>query len=261
MTDPPDQEGSFQGRIVLVTGASRGIGRAVALALGVRRATVAVHYGRRDDLAREVVAAVEACGGRAFAVGADLASRDAPARLVDGVRSGLETLGAQPALHGLVLSAGELVVGGLEQLTAESFDRAMAVNVRAPLLLVRETLDLLAPDARIITVSGAITRRANPDVLMQSAAKAALQDASRNLAAELGPRGIGVVDVAPGVVRTDLSAPYLATAGYEADTAAATVLRRIGEPEDVADAIVALLSAEARWITGQVIEAGGGYRL
>ena len=85
----------------------------------------------------------------------------------------------------------------------------MAVNVRAPLLLVRAALPLLAPDARIITVSAALTRRANPDVLMQSAAKAALQDASRNLAAELGPRGIGVVDVAPGVVRTDLSAPYL----------------------------------------------------
>ena len=160
-----------------------------------------------------------------------------------------------------MLSAGELVVGGLEELTAESFDRAMAVNVRGPLLLVRAALALLAPDARIVTVSAALTRRANPDVLMQSAAKAALQDASRNLAAELGPRGIGVVDVAPGVVRTDLSAPYLATAGYTEDTAAATALRRIGEPEDVADAIVALLSPQARWITGQTIEAGGGYRL
>ena len=261
MTDLPDQDMSLQSRTVLVTGASRGIGRAVALALGARGATVAVHYGRRDDLAREVVAAVEAGGGRAFAVGADLASPDAPGRLVDDVRSGLATLGVQPVLHGLVLSAGELVVGGLEELTAEMFDRAMAVNVRGPLLLVRAALALLAPDARIVTVSAAITRRANPDVLMQSAAKAALQDASRNLAAELGPRGIGVVDVAPGVVRTDLSAPYLATAGYTEDTAAATALRRIGEPEDVADAIVVLLSPQARWITGQMIEAGGGYRL
>ncbi len=140
-------------------------------------------------------------------------------------------------------------------------NRSFLVNVRAPLLLVRAALALLAPDARIITVSAALTRRANPDVLMQSAAKAALQDASRNLAAELGPRGIGVVDVAPGVVRTDLSAPYLRTAGSAEDTAAATALRRLGEPEDVADAIVALIGAEARWITGQVIEAGGGYRL
>ena len=261
MTDPPDKDMSLQSRTVLVTGASRGIGRAVALALGARGATVAVHFGHRDDLAREVVAAVEAGGGRAFAAGADLASPDAPGRLVDDVRSGLETLGAQPALHGLVLSAGELVVGGLEELTAETFDRAMAVNVRGPLLLVRAALALLTPDARIVTVSAAITRRANPDVLMQSAAKAALQDASRNLAAELRPRGIGVVDVAPGVVRTDLSAPYLATAGYTEDTAAATALRRIGEPEDVADAILALLSPQARWITGQSIEAGGGYRL
>ncbi|HYI35662.1 MAG TPA: SDR family oxidoreductase [Thermoleophilaceae bacterium] len=252
---------SLQSHAFLVTGASRGIGRAVALALGARGATVAVHYARRDDLAREVVAAVEARGGRAFALGADLASAGAPERLVDEVRCGLEALGGQPALQGLVLSAGELVVGGLEELSAESFDRAMEVNVLAPLLVVRAALALLAPDARIVTVSAAITRRANPDVLMQSAAKAALQDASRNLAAELGPRGIGVVDVAPGVVRTDLSTPYLATPGYAEDTATATALRRIGEPEDVADAIVALLSPQARWITGQVIEAGGGYRL
>jgi NAD(P)-dependent dehydrogenase (short-subunit alcohol dehydrogenase family) len=207
------------------------------------------------------VAAVEARGGHAFAVGADLAASGTPGQLVDDVRSALETRGVPQALHGLVLSAGELVVGGLAQLTAEAFDRAMAVNVRGPLLLVRAALPLLAPDARIVTVSAAITRRANPDVLMQSAAKAALQDASRNLAAELGPRGIGVVDVAPGVVRTDLSAPFLATDGFEADAAAATALRRIGEPGDVADAIVALLAPEARWITGQVIEAGGGYRL
>ena len=252
---------SFTGRVVLVTGASRGIGRAVALALGARGATVAVHFGHRESAAREVVAAVETRGGRAFAVGADLAAAGAPRCLIDDVRAELERLGLQPALHGLALSAGELVAGGLEQLTAESFDRAMAVNVRAPLLLVREALGLLAPDARIVTVSAALPRRANPDVLVQSAAKAALQDASRNLAAELGPRGIGVVDVAPGVVRTDLSAPFLATTGFEEDTVAATALRRIGEPEDVADAIVALLSPQARWITGQVIEAGGGYRL
>jgi 3-oxoacyl-[acyl-carrier protein] reductase len=261
MTDLPDQDMSLQSRTVLVTGASRGIGRAVALALGARGATVAVHYGRRDDLAREVVAAVEAGGGRAFAVGADLASPDAPGRLVDDVRSGLERAGLPATLHGLVLNAGELVAGGLHELTAEAFDRAMAVNVRAPLLLVRAALPLLAADARIVTVSAGLPRRANPDVLMQSAAKAALQDASRNLAAELGPRGIGVVDVAPGVVRTDLSTPYLATAGYAEDTAAATALRRIGEPEDVADAIVALLGKDARWITGQSIEVGGGYRL
>jgi 3-oxoacyl-[acyl-carrier protein] reductase len=261
MTAPTVRDMSLQGHTVLITGASRGIGRAVALALGARGATVAVHYGHRDDLAREVVTAVEARGGRAFAVGADLASPDAPEHVVDEVRFGLETLGVKPSLDGLVLSAGELVVGGLEQLSADGFDRAMAVNVRGPLLLVRAALALLAPDARIVTVSAALTRRANPDVLMQSAAKAALQDASRNLAAALGPRGIGVVDVAPGVVRTDLSAPYFATAGYAQDTAAATALRRIGEPEDVADAIVALLSPQARWITGQVIEAGGGYRL
>jgi 3-oxoacyl-[acyl-carrier protein] reductase len=164
---------SLQSRSFLVTGASRGSGRAVALGLGARGATVAVHYGRRDAAAREVVAIVEARGGRAFAVGADLAAPDAPGRLIDDVRSGLETLAVPPALHGLVLNAGELVVGGLEELSAETFDRAMAVNVRAPLLLVRAALALLAPDARIITVSAALTRRANPGALIRGEGRVA----------------------------------------------------------------------------------------
>jgi 3-oxoacyl-[acyl-carrier protein] reductase len=97
-------------------------------------------------------------------------------------------------------------------------------------------------------------------LLAQSAAKAALQDISRNLAAELGKRGIGVIDVAPGVIRTDIAEEWLADPSYEQDVNAATALGRVGEPEDVADAIVALLSTQARWITGESIGVTGGYR-
>jgi NAD(P)-dependent dehydrogenase (short-subunit alcohol dehydrogenase family) len=245
---------SFQGKTVLVTGASRGIGRAVAVELGRRGATVLVHYARDGAAAADVVAAI---GDDAVALQADLGTADGPSRLAANVA---EQLGGAP-LDAVVSNAGAVTVGGIEELTADGFDRAMAVNVRGPLLLTRELLPLLGDGARIVTVSAAITRYANPVLLAQSAAKAALQDAVRNLAADLGPRGISVVDVAPGMVRTDLAAGLLATPGEEEKVNASTALGRVGEPEDIAGAIVALLGTDTRWITGASIDVTGGYRL
>jgi len=243
---------------VLVTGASRGLGRAVALALGARGATVAVHHRASAAAADAVVAGVVERGGRAVAVTGDLADPAGPAAIVGSAREALVAAGVEPVLHGLVLCAGEMVPGGLEELSADAMDRAFAVNVRAQVLLVAAALPLVPRGGRIVTVSAAIGRRATPDVLIQSAAKVALQDVSRGLAAALGPRGIGVVDVAPGVTRTDLTTGMLATPGVEEQVAAATALGRIGEPEDLADAIVALLSPSMRWVTGQTVEVSGG---
>jgi len=251
----------FDDMTYLITGASRGIGRAAALGLARRGATVAVHYGANEAAAAHVLSEVMEHGGSGFTVQGDLADPAAAQRILARVREGLSSLGVAPALDGIVLSAGALVLGDLAHLTVEEFDRAMAVNVRAPLFLVKEALDLLRDDARIVTVSAAIARMAEPVMLAQAAAKLALQGVSRTLAATLGPRGIRVLDVAPGVVRTDLAAPWLSDAAYAAEVAAATALGRASEPEDVADAIVALLSPEAAWITGQSIEVSGGYRL
>ena len=251
----------FDNKTFLISGGSRGIGRAAALALGGRGATVAVHYARNETAAREVISELTAQGGRGFAVRGDLTRPDAPEEIVAAVREGLDKLSLEPGLDGIVLNAGELVLGDFESLSVADFDRAMAVNARAPLFLVKAALPLLGEGARIVTISAAITRFGNPGMLAQAAAKAALQSISRNLAATLGTRGITVVDVAPGVVRTDLAAPWLADPGYVHDVAAATALGRPSEPEDVADAIVALLSPETRWITGESIAVSGGYHL
>jgi 3-oxoacyl-[acyl-carrier protein] reductase len=247
----------FAGRTVLVTGGSRGIGRATALALGARGATVAVQYVRREDAADATVAAITSAGGRAFALRADLEREDGPDALVAALRGRLE----RPELHGVVAAAGALVAGGIESVTAADLDSAFALNVRAPLFLVRAALPLLPRGARVVLVSAAMTRWANPGLLAQSAAKAAQHDLARNLAAALGPHGVGVVDVAPGATRTDLAAGLFDTPGAEAELAGATALGRAGEAADVAATIVALLAPEAHWITGQVIDASGGFRL
>lgn len=253
---PPSEANTF-----LITGGSRGIGRAVALSLADRGAMVALHYARDEEAATQVVSEISRRGGRAFPVRADLSSPDAPDAIVASVRTGLADHDAEPALDGIVLCAGELVLGDLEHLTIDDFDRAVAVNVRAPLFLVKAALPLLPPGARIITVSAVIARLAEPVLLAQAAAKVALQSVSRSLAATLGSRGITVVDVAPGVVRTDLAAPWLAEPDYVAEVSAATALGRASEPEDVAEAIVALLDSATHWITGESIEVSGGYRL
>jgi 3-oxoacyl-[acyl-carrier protein] reductase len=243
---------TLEGAGVLVTGGSRGIGRAVAIEVARRGATVAVHYAQREDAAAEVV---RAAGSRAFAVQADLGEPDGPARLVEAVRREL------PALHGIVLNAGTLVVGGIADVTAADFDRAFAVNARGPLLLVQAALPLLSGGSRIVAVSAAIAHQANPELLAQAASKAALENLTRNLAAALGSRGISVVAVTPGVVRTDLAAGLLASPTGEADAAGETALGRVAEPEDVATAIAALLEPDTRWITGTTVDVSGGYRL
>lgn len=252
---------SFADKRYLVTGASRGIGRAVALGLGARGATIAVHYAHNASAAAEVVAEITAQGAQAFPVRADLAEVGAPTQIISQVGATLTKAGREAALDGIVLNAGELFVGDIEQITPDEFDRALAVNARAPLFLIQAALPLLRREARIVTVSAAITRWTNPTLLAQSAAKAALQNLSRNLAATLGPLGIGVVDVAPGVVQTDLAAPWLADSEYSQHVAADTALGRPSEPDDVADAIIALFSPETRWITGETIAVSGGYRL
>jgi 3-oxoacyl-[acyl-carrier protein] reductase len=252
---------AFHGSSFLVTGGSRGIGRAVALALGARGATVAVQYAANRNAAEDVVAAVADAGGEAFAVGADLSEPTAPQALISEVARALEGLGHAPRLRGIVLAAGELVVGDLESLDAAAFDRAMAVNARAPLFVVQAALPLLTEGSRIVTISAAITDFAVPTLLAQSAAKAALQNLGRNLAATLGPQGITVTDVAPGVVRTDLAQQWLADDAYVAQTRHDTALDRVGEPEDIADAVLMLLGPEARWITGETIRVTGGYHL
>ncbi|GAA2465469.1 glucose 1-dehydrogenase [Streptomyces macrosporus] len=249
-------EGSgLTGRTALVTGGSRGIGRAVAERLGRDGARVGVHYGRDETAAKETVAAIEAAGGSAFAIRAELGvPGDAEAlwEAFDREADGLDIL---------VNNAG--ITGRREPLsgvTPEDFDRVFAVNAKAPFFVTRLALERLRDGGRIVNISTGLTHgAAEPSLIAYSMTKGALDVFTLTLAKELGPRGITVNAVAPGVVDTDMNADWLR--GDEEvlrRTAAQSPLGRVGEPRDIADVVAFLASDDSRWVTGQWLDATGG---
>ncbi len=246
-------------RTALVTGASRGIGRAVAERLARDGLLVAVHYGRDDVAAKETVAAITGRGGRAFAVRADLAVPGAADRLFDAVERGLRERTGGIGLDVLVNNAGIGCRGDVEQLTEAALDRVLTVNVKAPVLVVRRALPLLRDGGRIVNVSSAASRVAHPQIIGYAMSKGALDAFCRSLAAWLGPRGITVNNVAPGLVDTDFHGDRLRADPEAARQAAAlTAFGRLGRPDDVADVVAFLASDAARWITGERLETTGG---
>ncbi|MET9557161.1 SDR family oxidoreductase [Streptomyces sp. NPDC006645] len=243
------------GKTALVTGASRGIGRAIATRLAADGAHVAVHYASNDTAAAETVAAIERAGGSAFAVRAELG----PDGAVDTLFARLEQgLAGQPL--DILVNNAAVFAGPLDQVTPQEFDRLFAVNVKAPYFIAKRALPLLRDGGRIVNISSAATRIALPETAY-AMSKGALDVLGRNLANQLGPRGITVNTLAPGVTETDMNtwirdAPHL----VERSTAI-TALGRVGQPEDVADAVAFLVSHDARWITGHWLDATGGLHL
>jgi 3-oxoacyl-[acyl-carrier protein] reductase len=248
--------GDLTGKTALVTGASRGIGRAIAVRLAADGARVAVHYGSNEAAAKATVATIEQAGGLAFSIRAQLGVDSD----VDTLLAGLDAeLGGAP-LDILVNNAGILDSTPLEQVTPEVFDRSYAVNVRAPFFLIQRALPLLRDGGRIINVSSAVTRIASP-FTHYAMNKGAIEALSHTLAQALGPRGITVNTVAPGVIDTEQGAWMHSSAEVEAAIISTTALGRVGQPADVADVVAFLASHDARWITGVTIEASGGYWL
>jgi 3-oxoacyl-[acyl-carrier protein] reductase len=241
------------GKTALVTGASRGIGRAIAQRLARDGALVAVHFGHNETAAKEVVTRIEQAGGRAFPLRAELGADDDMETLFAGLEHGLS---GQP-LDILVNNAGILDATPLEQLTPDAFDRGFAINVRAPLFIIQRALPLLRDGGRIVNISSAVTRIAGP-FLHYAMAKGAIEVLTRTLAQALGARGITVNAVTPGVVDTDMGAWIRSAPGIEAAVASTITLGRIGKPDDIADIVAFLASGDARWITGEAIDASGG---
>ncbi|CAM5317930.1 SDR family oxidoreductase [Streptomyces narbonensis] len=249
------------GRTAIVTGASRGIGRGIAERLAADGALVAVHYGRSSDAARETVEGIEARGGRAFAFRAELEAPDAVDTFYAALDAGLAQCGAEPGFDILVNNAGASGSGRIHELTTEVFDRLFAINVKAPLFLIQRGLDRLRDGGRIVNVSSAATRIAFPDSVTYAMTKGAVDTMTLALAKELGPRGITVNAVAPGFVATDMNARRRATPEASAALAAYSVFNRLGTPADIADIVGFLVSDDARWITGQYVDATGGSAL
>ena len=253
---------TLQGKTALVTGASRGIGRAIASALANAGAHVLVHYGRSAQDAESLVAGIRSKGGRAETLEADLATPDGATILAEEVRA---IVGER--LDILVSNAGISKAALFKDHTVADFDNLFATNVRSPFFLVQQLLPLLGEGSNIIVVSSlgahAVVGKPGldtPTILAYASTKGALETLVKNWAAILGPQGIRVNAVAPGVIDTDMSNFTKTEAGRNV-VLGMQALKRVGKPEDVADVVAFLASDAARWITGASIPVDGGSKL
>jgi 3-oxoacyl-[acyl-carrier protein] reductase len=245
----------LHGKTALVTGASRGIGRASALALAKQGAEVLVHYSSGEKEADAVVAEIRAAGGKAQKVGADLRAADGPQKLAKQVR---EFVGER--LDVLVANAGISKAARIEDTTVEDFDDLFAVNVRAPYFLVQQLLPVLGEGSSVVLLSSLAAHSAVGALSAYAATKGAVDTLVRHFAVALGERGIRVNAVAPGVVATDMSNFTKTDAGRDI-TLGMQALKRIAQPDDIAGAVAFLASDHARWVTGDTLHVDGGSKL
>jgi NAD(P)-dependent dehydrogenase (short-subunit alcohol dehydrogenase family) len=246
---------SLTGKTALVTGASRGIGRAIALALAKAGARVLVHFGSAEDAADSVVEAIRAAGGNADKVAADLRAADGPHELAKRVRAL-----AGDRLDVLVANAGISKAATIEETTVEDFDNLFAVNVRAPYFLVQQLLPMFGDGSSVVLLSSLAARSAVNNLSAYAATKGAIDTLVRHFASALGERGIRVNAIAPGVVETDMSNFAKTDAGRDF-TLGMQALKRVAQPDDIAGAAVFLASDLARWVTGDTLRVDGGSKL
>ena len=254
---------SLANKTALITGASRGIGRATALALANAGARVIVHYGRAAAEADALVSEIRSAGGHANALQADLSAPEGAAALAKQVRAIVSD-----HLDIFISNAGISKAAAIEDHTIGDFDNLFATNVRSPFFLVKELLPLFSEGSNIILVSSLASHAVPgnpgqpgaPSIPAYAATKGALDTLVKHWAATLGPRGIRVNAVAPGVIETDMS-NFTKTEGGRGLTLSMQALKRIGQPSDVADVIAFVASDAARWITGASIPVDGGSKL
>jgi 3-oxoacyl-[acyl-carrier protein] reductase len=248
---------SLANKTALVTGASRGIGRAIARRLADDGAHVFVHYNRSSGEADQLVAEIEQAGGSAEAIAANLEDVGSVDQLVADVKSRL----GNRKLDILINNAGIFESHALGDSDASALERLLAVNVRAPYQLTSGLVDYLSNDARVLFTSSIAAKSALPGLGAYGLTKGAIDTLTRYLAAELGERGIRVNAIAPGAIDTDMAADFLGTEESREWVKSTQALKRIGQTEDIARVAGFLAGPDSAWVTGQVIDASGGYRL
>lgn len=248
--------GKLDNKTALITGASRGIGRAIAERMGREGALVAVHYAENRDAAEQTIATITGAGGRAFPVQAELGVPGDVDTLFERFQAGLKEHGGGTELHIVVNNAG--VMGGVspEELTPEAFDRLVAVNAKAPLFIVQRALTMMPDGGRIINISSGLTRFANPQEVAYAMTKAAIEMIGLHYARHLGSRRITVNSVAPGI--TNNGSPVFDIPEAVEQMSQLNAFGQVADPTDVGDVVAFLASDDARWITGAFIDASGG---
>jgi 3-oxoacyl-[acyl-carrier protein] reductase len=248
--------GKLQGKVAIVTGASKGIGASIAKHLAGAGAAVVVNYASSKDGASRVVADIEADGGRAVAVRADVA------RAADVERLFSEATARFGRVDIVVNNAGIYEFAPIEQVTEDHFHRQFDLNVLGPLLTAREAVKYFgAEGGSIVNISSVASTAAPPTASVYSGTKAAVDAVTRSLAKELGPRGIRVNAINPGMVETEgFRTAGLHESDFRKQVEAQTPLGRIGVPQDIAPAAVFLASPDAAWITGETLHVTGGVR-
>lgn len=239
--------GALDAKVALVTGGSRGIGRAIAERLARDGAAVAVNYAGDAGAAIKVVEAIERQGGRAIALRADVADRSQITKLFEEVEARLGKVSI------VINNAGILRVGTVAESSEEDFDSVFRVNARGAFFVMQESARRVLDGGRIVSVSSSVATRPLPDTAIYAASKAAVELFTKVLARELGVRGITVNAVAPGGTDTGML-----SAERKLQLPKETAFGRVGEPTDIADVVAFLASDDSRWITGQTIQVSGG---
>lgn len=242
---------SLAGKVAIVTGASRGIGRAIALRLSQEGASVVINYARGADQAKDVVSAIEAAGGKALAVQADVSKTAEIRDLFD------RTLETYSQVDILVNNAGVILYKPVAEVTEAEFDNLFAINVKGTFFACQEAAKRMAEGGRIVNFSSSTTAMLLPTYGAYVATKGAVEQLTRSLAKELGDRQITVNVISPGPTDTELFTVGKTAEQIQRFTQMAA-LGRLGKVEDIADVTAFLCSEQARWITGQNIRVNGG---
>lgn len=246
---------SLNGKIALVTGASRGIGAAIAQRLAADGAELVLHYGSGQAEAEALATRLREAGNRVHLLQADLAAADGGQQLAQRLKA-LQL----PRIDILVNNAGITLYAGMADTTVEDFERLVSVNMRSLFFATQGVLPLIPEGGRIVNIGTAVTRIAFPGITAYSASKGFVDALTLQLAAELGPKGITVNVVAPGAIDTRMSTWIHAPGGKET-LAQVQALPGVGQPAHIAGVVAFLAGPDGAWTTGQIVDASGGTKL